>query len=123
MKNLIASIILGLLMIASIASFAQETKTVKLNQTPGKFETTELTLKAGQPYVFEVTNKGVDHKVGFVVAPEGKTDQANHVQSAYLSKTIKSGESAQSKVVTLEKGEYVYFCPMNPTPEYKITVE
>ncbi|MEM7110491.1 MAG: cupredoxin domain-containing protein [Bacteroidota bacterium] len=123
MKNLIASIILGLLMISSIVSFAQETEIVKLNQTPGKFETTELTLKAGQPYVFEVTNKGVDHKVGFVVAPEGKTDQTNHIQSAYLTKTVKNGESAKSKVVTLEKGEYVYFCPMNPTPQYKILVE
>ena len=123
MRNLIASIILGLLLISSVVSFAQETKTIKLDQTPGKFETTELTLKAGESYVFEVTNKGVDHKVGFVIAPEGKTDQANHVQNAYLAKTIKNGESAQSKVVTLEKGEYVYFCPLNPTPQYKITVQ
>lgn len=117
------SIFLGLLLLSSIASFAQEAKTIQLNQTPGEFETKELTLKAGESYVFEVTNAGVDHKVGFVVAPEGKTDQANHVANAYLSKTIKNGESAKSKVVTLDKGEYVYFCPLNPTPQYKITVE
>ncbi|MEM9856105.1 MAG: cupredoxin domain-containing protein [Bacteroidota bacterium] len=123
MKKSIPLIILGLLFISSIASFAQEAKTIKLNQAPGKFETTELKLKAGEPYVFEVTNKGVDHKVGFVVAPEGKTDQKNHVSEAYLAKTIKNGESAQSKVVTLEKGEYVYFCPLNPIPQYKIIVE
>ena len=123
MKNLIASVILGLLMISSIVGFSQEAKTIKLEQTPGKFETTELKLKAGESYVFEVTNKGVDHKVGFVVAPEGKTEQENHVQSAYLSKTIKNGETAKSKVVTLEEGEYVFFCPLNPTPQYKIIVE
>ncbi len=104
-------------------SFAQEAETVKLDQTPGEFVTKELTLKAGEAYVFEVTNKGVDHEVGFVIAPEGKTDQKNHVKDAYLAKTIKDGETAQSKAVTLEKGEYVYFCPLNPTPQYKITVK
>ena len=123
MKHLIASIILGLLVLSSLAGFAQEAEVIKLEQTPGKFETTELTLKAGESYIFEVTNSGVDHKVGFVVAPEGKTDQENHISNAYLTKTIKDGESAQSKVVTLEKGEYVYFCPLNPTPQYKITVK
>ncbi len=123
MKNLIPAIIVGLLLASSIAGFAQKAKTIKLEQTPGEFATTELTLKSGTPYVFEVNNKGVDHAVGFVIAPEGKTDQEHHIQSAYLSKTIKDGESAKSGEVTLEKGEYVYFCPLNPTPQYKITVK
>ncbi|MCG8388329.1 MAG: cupredoxin domain-containing protein [Cytophagales bacterium] len=123
MKNLIPMIIVGLLLASSIAGFAQEAKTVKLEQTPGEFKTKELKLKAGKPYVFDVTNKGVDHAVGFVIAPAGKTDQDHHVQAAYLSKTIKDGESAKSGEVTLEKGEYVYFCPLNPTPQYKITVK
>ena len=70
-----------------------------------------------------MANKGVDHAVGFVIAPKGKTDQDHHVQAAYLSKTIEDGESAKSGEVTLEKGEYVYFCPLNPTPQYKIMVE
>lgn len=102
---------------------AQKAKKVKLTQTPGEFEQTELKLKAGKPYVFEVTNDGVDHEVGFVIAPAGKTEQENHVKEAYVAKTINDGETSQSKQVVLEAGEYVYFCPMNPTPQYKIVVE
>ncbi len=105
------------------ATYAQEVKTIQLDQTPGKFETTELELKAGRPYVFEVRNAGVDHEVGFVVAPKGKTDADNHITNAYLTKTINDGETGRSKEVVLEAGEYVYWCPLNPTPQYKITVK
>jgi plastocyanin len=109
------------LFIANI-SFAQKVQTVKLDQAPGAFTTTSLNLKAGT-YIFEVTNTGVDHEVGFVIAPKGKTEQENHITSAYVQKTIKDGESSISKEVTLSKGEYVYFCPMNPTPLYTLVVE
>ena len=121
MKNLLSIFTIALVLLAQ-ASFAQKTKTVKLNQTPGKFNKTELTLKAGT-YVFEIANKGVDHEVGFVLAPAGKTEQEDHIKEAYVKKTIKDGETSQSQVVTLEKGEYVYFCPLNPTPQYKLIVK
>ena len=69
-------------------------------------------------------NKGVDHECGFVLAPKGMTEQKNHIPEAYLTKTIKEGETSSSKFeVTLKKGEYVYFCPMNPTPQYSLVVE
>ncbi len=112
---------LGLL--SSVALSAQEPQKVSLIQTPGEFVQQELKLEAGKSYVFEVENQGVDRLVGFVIAPKGKTDKANHVQNAYLFKTIADGEKASSKEVVLDKGEYVYFCPLNPTPQYKITVE
>lgn len=121
MKKLIVTFVLAL--VGTALSQAQEATTVQLSQTPGAFETEALTLHADTPYVFEVTNKGVDKAVGFVIAPKGMTDQKNHVVNAYLSKTIKDGETASSKIVQLEKGEYVYFCPLNPTPQYTITVE
>ena len=54
------------------AAFAQEAKVISLEQVPGKFDKKELSLEAGQPYVFEIHNKGVDHKVGFVLAPKGE---------------------------------------------------
>ncbi|MEM6831477.1 MAG: cupredoxin domain-containing protein [Bacteroidota bacterium] len=113
----------AILLAVAFGADAQKAKKVKLEQTPGAFTTTELTLKAGKPYVFEVSNNGVDHEVGFVVAPSDKTDQANHIKNAYVTKMIKDGESSQSKEVVLEAGEYVYFCPMNPTPQYKIVVK
>lgn len=102
---------------------AQEAKKVSLVQTPGKFEKTELRLEAGKPYVFEIANSGVDHEIGFVVAPKDKTDQANHIQAAYLKKTVEDGEVGTSNEVVLAAGEYVYFCPLNPTPQYSIIVE
>ncbi|MEQ9404264.1 MAG: cupredoxin domain-containing protein [Cyclobacteriaceae bacterium] len=101
---------------------AQKTKTIKLEQTPGQFTETELTLNAGKAYVFEIKNSGVDHEVGFVLTPAGKTEAKHHVKEAYVTQTVKNGESKKSNVVVLEAGEYVYFCPLNPTPQYKITV-
>ncbi len=122
MKNFKA-ILFAVAVLGAVMVNAQEAETVSLVQVPGKFEQTELTLKAGKTYVFEVANSGVDHEVGFVIAPKGKTGQADHVQSAYLKSTIEDGETATSNKVVLEKGEYVYFCPLNPTPQYSITVE
>lgn len=126
MKNAvlyISIIAAGLLIGRPLFSIAQNINTIKLEQTTGEFKTTELTLEAGKPYAFEVTNVGVDHEVGFVIAPAGKTDADNHVKNAYLANTIADGESARSQVVVLEAGEYVYWCPLNPTPQYKITVK
>jgi plastocyanin len=103
--------------------FAQnEASTIRLEQTEGEFTIQSLTLDEGT-YVFEITNKGVDHEVGFVVAPEGKTEQKHHIKEAYVTKTAKNGQTSTSKTVTLKKGNYVYFCPLNPTPQYKLTVK
>ncbi|MEO9870557.1 cupredoxin domain-containing protein [Ekhidna sp.] len=123
-KNRISVLfLLALGILWTTALNAQEPQKISLVQTPGEFVQQELKLEAGKSYVFEVENSGVDRQVGFVIAPKGKTNKENHVQSAYLFKTIGDGEKAASKTVTLEKGEYVYFCPLNPTPQYKIVVE
>jgi len=122
MKKYILPVIAFLTFAANVA-FAQEAEKIELQQITGGFTETELTLKAGHEYVFEVTNKDVDHAVGFVIAPKGQTDQEHHVKEGYLSKTIEKGETASSQTVTLAKGEYVYFCPLNPTPQYTLKVE
>jgi len=101
----------------------KEVEMIKLEQTEGEFDKKKLKLKAGTTYQFQVTNKGVDHEVGFVIAPVGMTDQKSHIKEAYLSETIADGKTASSGEVTLAAGEYVYFCPMNPTPQYKIIVK
>ena len=99
-----------------------EVQTIQLNQIKGDFTVKGITLSEGT-YIFEISNTGVDHEVGFVIAPKGKTDQEHHIKEGYVQKTIKDGETSNSKAVTLAKGEYVYFCPLNPTPQYTITVE
>ncbi len=103
-------------------SEAQTAQTIKLEQTEGVFTIQGLTLSEGT-YVFEISNKGVDHELGFVLAPKGKTDQEHHIKEAYVQKPVNNGETTTSQEVTLAKGEYVYFCPLNPTPQYTITVQ
>ncbi|MEM9325126.1 MAG: cupredoxin domain-containing protein [Bacteroidota bacterium] len=116
---IIAIIALGL----TNAAMAQQQPTViELSQVEGKFSQTELILEPGT-YVFEVTNASVDREVGLVVAnttDDGTT--GDHIKEGYLSNTITKGQTAKSQVVTLEAGTYKYFCPLNPTPEYTITV-
>lgn len=101
-----------------------EVEVIKLNQTPGKFTNGDLKLSPGT-YKFEVINDGVDHEVGLVLAPKkAKITKDDHIQEAYVVKTVADGESQSSKgEITLGKGKYVYFCPLNPTPEYTIMVE
>jgi len=95
---------------------------INLGQTPNEFTIKSLTLSPGD-YQFEIANNGVDHEVGFVLAPKGKTDQANHIQAAYVKAPVKNGSSAMTGVVSLEAGEYVYFCPLNPTEQNTLTVK
>jgi plastocyanin len=133
MKNLIKNTVLLFALLIGSAAIAQDqghtpnmdkkSKVIKLKQTPGEFNKKELKLKAGESYVFEITNKGVDHAVGFVVAPKGKPEQENHIKNAYVKETVKDGDSQMTSEVVLEAGEYIFFCPMNPTPQYSIIVE
>lgn len=83
-----------------------------------------LTLKPGK-YVFRVTNKNVPYSLGFWLRSEGY--RAGNLADK-LTKTSVSGGGLSTGTtkdyeVTLKAGEnYVYSCPLNPTPNYKITV-
>ena len=105
----------------SLSFVNAQVEQVNLEQTPGKFTTENLTLEAGD-YQFNIANKNVDHEVGFVLVPKGKYDATDHIKEAYVTKTVATGTSSMSSVVSLEAGEYEYFCPMNPTPKYALTV-
>ena len=99
-------------------------KTVSLEQTKGVFTQQEVTLKEGA-YIFEISNNNVGHDVGFVLIKKG-TDASkpeNHIKTAYVTEVVANNKTQKSNVTVLEKGEYVYFCPMNPTPQYTLTVE
>ncbi len=122
MKNIFVLMIALITAVAVNEAKAQEVQTVKLEQTEGEFNIKGLTLSEGT-YQFEVMNNGVNHEVGFVLAPKGMTEQKNHIKEAYLANTVMDGKSAKSGEVKLTPGEYVYFCPMNPTPEYTIMVK
>ncbi|AWX44341.1 hypothetical protein HME9304_01341 [Flagellimonas maritima] len=91
-------------------------KTISLEQTPGEFTQKQLTVPQGT-YIFDIANNGVGHDVGFVLVKKGGdiSKPENHIQTAYVTQAVKTGTSQTSKPTKLEKGEYVYFCPLNPT--------
>ena len=118
MKKLIAIVVIVLGF--AINTNAQEVKTVSLEQTKGEFTQKQITLSEGT-YIFEISNTNVGHNVGFVLAP--KTNVKAHIKNAYVKEQVKNNTKQKSNKVVLKKGEYVYFCPLNPTPQYTLIVE
>lgn len=92
------------------------TKTIALEQTSGEFTQKQITVSEGT-YVFEIANNNVGHNVGFVLVKKGEdvSKPENHIKTAYVTEQVVTGEKQTSKPTTLTKGEYVYFCPLNPT--------
>ncbi len=115
MKKLIA--IVALVFTATLTTQAQEvTKTISLEQTKGEFTQKQVTVNAGT-YVFEIDNNNVGTKVGFVLVPKGKdiSNPVNHIKTAYVTAPVENNTTGNSNPTTLEKGEYVFFCPLNKT--------
>lgn len=121
MKNNIAKMIALFFITLSFTQLSAQVQDVKLTQTEGAFQTEELTLMPGD-YQFEIANQGVDREVGFVLVPKGKYEASDHIKAAYVSAPVANGKSSKTNVVSLAAGEYEYFCPLNPTPKYTLTV-
>lgn len=82
-----------------------------------------LRLKPGK-YVFRVTNRNVPYALGFYLR-EHDYNRFNPLHK--LTKTAVSGGGLHLGVtrdypVELKPGEYVYSCPLNPTPDYRLVV-
>jgi len=120
MKKVIVVLAIALTTIFSVNAqdkmMDKAVKTIQLEQVPGEFTQKTLTVSEGT-YVFEIANKGVDHNVGFVLVEKGKdvSKPENHIQTAYVTAPVGTNSSQTSNPTTLTKGEYVYFCPLNPT--------
>lgn len=120
MKRIVTLLVLALGLVfqtnAQDKMMSDAVKTIKLEQTPGEFTQKTLTVSEGT-YVFEVANNGIDHNVGFVLVEKGKdvSKAENHIQTAYVTAPVGTDETQTSKPTVLTKGEYIYFCPLNPT--------
>ena len=77
-----------------------------------------LELKPGK-YIFRVTNKNVPYTLGFWLRGDGIVNRAilPSVSGGGLAKG-----TTQDYEIELKVGEYVYSCPLNPTPDYRIVV-
>ena len=98
-----------------------------INQKTGNDRTAKaktLELKPGS-YTFRVTNRDVPYELGFYLR-EHDYNWKNPLHK--LSKTSVSGGGLHAGVtkdyeVELKPGEYLYSCPLNTTPDYKLIVE
>ena len=82
-----------------------------------------LSLKQGD-YIFRVLNKNVPYSLGFWLR-EADYDWRNPLHK--VTKLSVSGGGLKTGValdykVSLEPGEYLYSCPLNTTPDYRLVV-
>lgn len=78
-----------------------------------------LELKPG-PYVFRVTNKSVPYELGFWLRGAGVAGRVTlpSVSGGGLTQGV-----TQDYEIVLKPGEYVYSCPLNTTPDYRLVVK
>ncbi|PLX62571.1 hypothetical protein [Sedimenticola selenatireducens] len=142
----------GLILLTPIMSnpLAAETRVVELTQVPCQFlesekdidrgftsqsisdcqtlnkqtgekrlaESETLELAPGR-YVFRVTNKNVPYELGFWLRGDGLINLAR--LPSVSGGGLTTGKT-QDYEIELKPGEYVYSCPLNPTPDYKLIV-
>lgn len=75
-------------------------------------------LKPGK-YIFRVTNKNVPYMLGFYLRGAGVFNYAT------LPKVSGGGlttGTSRDYSIELKPGSYVYSCPLNPTPDYRLEV-
>jgi hypothetical protein len=77
-----------------------------------------LRLKPGE-YAFRVTNRDVPYELGFYLRGAG-------LSQATLPKVSGGGMTqgiTQEYRIMLRPGNYVFSCPLNPTPDYPLVVQ
>lgn len=77
----------------------------------------KLQLKAGK-YVFRVSNRDVPYELGFWLRGAGLS---RFIQPNVSGGGLTGGE-VRDYAVELTPGEYIYSCPLNPTPDYPLVV-
>jgi len=81
-------------------------------------ESKTIELKPGK-YVFRVKNSNVPYELGFWLRGESLVDRAR--LPSVSGGGLTTGRT-QDYAIELKAGNYVYSCPLNPTPDYKLVV-
>ncbi len=93
-----------------------------INKTSGDerlAQSKTLELKPGK-YIFRVTNENVSYPLGFWLRGDGLVSRAT--LPSVSGGGLTTGATKDYEIELVE-GEYVYSCPLNPTPDYKIVVK
>ncbi len=77
-----------------------------------------LRLKPGK-YTFRVRNKNVPYALGFYLRGAGVLNYATLPRVSGGGLTI---GTSRDYTIELKPGSYVYSCPLNPTPDYRLEV-
>ncbi|WP_417614632.1 hypothetical protein [Oceanisphaera sp.] len=77
-----------------------------------------LELEPGR-YIFRVHNRDVPYELGFWLRGAGLLDRA--LLPGVSGGGLSMGTSRDYEI-ELEPGEYLYSCPLNTTPDYRLTV-
>ncbi len=77
-----------------------------------------LELKPGK-YIFRVTNKNVPYTLGFWLRGKG----LGRVTLPSVSGGGLAAGTTKDYAIELKEGEYLYSCPLNPTPDYRLVVK
>lgn len=81
-----------------------------------------LRLAPGE-YIFRVSNRDVPYELGFWLRDKDYDSILDKLTKTSVSGNgLMQGEIKEYKV-TLAAGEYLYSCPLNPTPDYILIVE
>jgi hypothetical protein len=78
-----------------------------------------IRLKPGR-YIFRVTNRDVPYELGFWLRGESAL---HRVRLPSVSGGGLHAGTTREYAIDLKPGEYVYSCPLNPTPDYRLVVE
>ncbi|MBI4205115.1 MAG: hypothetical protein HY527_08820 [Betaproteobacteria bacterium] len=93
-----------------------------INGKSGKqrvMEAKPLQLKPGK-YLFRVTNKNVPYELGFWL--RGASVAGRVTLPSVSGGGLMPGKT-QDYEIALKPGEYVYSCPLNTTPDYRLVVK
>jgi hypothetical protein len=104
---------------------ADDCKTINADTGDERLADAKVLELAPGTYTFRVSNTDVPYELGFWIR-ESDYQLGNPVHK--LTKTSVSGGGlvegmSKDYEVELEPGEYLYSCPLNPTPNYKIVVK
>lgn len=93
-----------------------------INAQTGKQRVAEsktIELRPGR-YVFRVSNRNVPYELGFWMRGESLVERAR--LPSVSGGGLTAGKT-QDYAIELKPGKYVYSCPLNPTPDYRLVVQ
>jgi len=98
---------------------AADCKRVNANTAMQRLTSAKILELTPGDYIFRVTNRNVPYELGFWLRGSGLI---RLTLPSVSGGGIHTGGS-RDYVISLKPGEYLYSCPLNPTPDYRLVVK